>query len=104
VNPQNSNLIFIIAMVAIFYFMLIRPQQKKAKQQRDMLAALTPGMAIVTVGGIHGTIVEVDERIRIRVYDGSEIEIAKAAVGQMLGAEVVVDSSDEASQIEAEDE
>jgi preprotein translocase subunit YajC len=61
-------------------------------------------MAIVTVGGIHGTIVEVDERIRIRVYDGSEIEIAKAAVGQMLGAEVVVDSSDEASQIEAEDE
>jgi preprotein translocase subunit YajC len=104
VNPQNSNLIFIIAMVAIFYFMLIRPQQKKAKQQRDMLAALTPGMAIGPVGGSHGTIVEGDERIRIRVYDGSEIEIAKAAVGQMLGAEVVVDSSDEASQIEAEDE
>ena len=82
-STQLSNLVFIGAMVAIFYFLLIRPQQRRAKQQQQMLASLTPGADIVTIGGIHATVVDVGERVRIRVLDGTELEIAKAAVARV---------------------
>ncbi len=85
-NPQN--LILIVAMMAAFWFLLIRPQQQRQKKQAAMLAGLKPGSEIVTIGGIYGTIVEVGERVRLRVADGSEIEIAPQAVSQVLESEV----------------
>jgi preprotein translocase subunit YajC len=71
------NFIFMmIAMFAIFYFLLIRPQQKKAKQHQEMLKSLKRGDSVVTNGGIAGTVtgttekyltVEIAEKVRIRV-------------------------------------
>lgn len=66
----------LILMFAIFYFLLIRPQQKKAKEHRDMVSNLKKGDRVVTSGGIHGTIaatdettvsLEIAEKIRIKV-------------------------------------
>ena len=51
-----STVIMMVAMVAIFYFLLIRPQRKKDKQVKDMLAALKVGDRICTIGGLYGTI------------------------------------------------
>ncbi|MGC6454738.1 MAG: preprotein translocase subunit YajC [Candidatus Puniceispirillaceae bacterium] len=62
----------IILVMIIFYFLLIRPQQKRAKQHREMLAALRRGDKVVTNGGITGTIVKVVEDL-----DTVEVEIAK---------------------------
>ena len=62
----------IILVMIIFYFLLIRPQQKRAKQHREMLAALRRGDKIVTNGGITGTIVKVVDDL-----DTVEVEIAK---------------------------
>lgn len=81
----SSQLVFLVAAVAMFWFLVIRPQQKRAKEQAEMLSALEPGVEIVTVGGIFGTLVEVgEERMRIRVADGSELEIARRAVGSVV--------------------
>jgi preprotein translocase subunit YajC len=91
-SSQLANLLFIAAMVGIFYFLLIRPQQRRAKAQRDMLEELAPGMQIVTIGGIFATVVEVGERVRVRVFDGSELEIAKAGISRVV--EPVASESD----------
>jgi preprotein translocase subunit YajC len=83
---QNySNLIFIAVVFAAMYFLLIRPQQQRAKTQAEMISKLEPGVEIVTIGGIYGTLVAVGEdRLRLRVADGSEIEIARRAVGSVV--------------------
>lgn len=51
-----STVVMMVAMIAIFYFLLIRPQRKKDKQVKDMLAALKVGDRICTIGGLYGTI------------------------------------------------
>ncbi|MFO7976941.1 MAG: preprotein translocase subunit YajC [Candidatus Hydrogenedentota bacterium] len=60
----------LIAMFAIFYFLLIRPNTKREKQRREMLSSLSKGDSVVTAGGIHGTIVGIDEKsVVLRVSD-----------------------------------
>ena len=56
-----STVVMMVAMVAIFYFLLIRPQRKKDKQVKDMLSALKVGDRICTIGGLYGTIAAVKE-------------------------------------------
>ena len=100
-GAQFSNILFILLLVAVFWFVAIRPQQQRQKQQRAMLDALKPGDEIITAGGIFATVVAVGERLRIRVADGTELEISPAAVGQVLPASGA-DSS--AATISAQDE
>jgi preprotein translocase subunit YajC len=70
----------LILMFAIFYFLLIRPQQKKAKQHKAMLAAVKKGDRVMTSGGLHGTItgitpdvvtMEIAPKVRVKVSRGS---------------------------------
>ena len=80
-----SNLLFIAVIFGAMWFLLIRPQQQRAKAQAEMISKLEPGTEIVTIGGIYGTIVELgEERARIRVADGSEFEIARRAVSTVV--------------------
>lgn len=85
-GPMGQFLSFapLVILFVIFYFLLIRPQQKKAKEQREMVAALEKGDAVVTSGGIHGTItgvaedtatIEIAENVRIKV--GKEHIVSK---------------------------
>jgi len=84
-SPALSNLIFIAVIFGAMYFLLIRPQQQRAKTQAEMLSKLEPGTEIVTIGGLYGTLVTVgDDRLRMRVADGSEIEIARRAVSSIV--------------------
>jgi len=101
----TSQLFFLVAAAAMFYVLIIRPQQKRAKQQAEMLTALAPGVEIVTIGGIFGTIVEVgDERLRLRVADGSELEISRRAVGSVVPPVETTDDADDAESVSAEDD
>jgi preprotein translocase subunit YajC len=75
-----SAFIPLILMFAIFYFLLIRPQQKKAKQHREMIASLKKGDRVVSSGGLHGVItgisddvvtMEIAPKVRVKVSRGS---------------------------------
>ena len=82
-SPFWVNLPFLLAMVGIFYFLLIRPQQKKAKDHAQLLKTIRPGDKIVTTGGIVGVIVNVkDKTISIRSAD-AKFEITKSAVAEI---------------------
>ncbi len=76
-------IIMMVAMFAIFYFLLIRPQQKKAKEHRNMLGALKKGDEVITGGGLVGKItgvadniitVEISEKVRVRVVKSQVVE------------------------------
>src|SRR5690625_3665147 len=74
----------LILMIAIFYFLLIRPQQKRQKQRLAMLDAVKLGDNIVTIGGIHGTVLELkDDIVRIEVAEDTKITIDKHAINQV---------------------
>ena len=74
----------LIAIVVVFYFFMIRPQMKKAKDQKKYIEALKKGDKILTIGGIYGKIVEVkdDATIIMEVEDGTKMKISKNAVSQ----------------------
>jgi len=79
-NPLIS-LMPLILMFVIFYFLLIRPQQKKQKDHKAMLSELKKNDQVITSGGIYGTIVNIkDNTYVIRVDDNVKIEISKTAV------------------------
>jgi len=69
-----STLIMFGAIFAIFYFMIIRPQQKKAKERETLLSALKKGDKVVTNGGMHGTIAGLDDKTCL-VDFGNNIKI-----------------------------
>lgn len=78
---QYSGLIMIVVLIAVFYFLLIRPQQKKQKEMRKFREALKEGDHVVTAGGIYGKITGVkDTTFIINIGDGVNIKIDKGSV------------------------
>jgi preprotein translocase subunit YajC len=79
----------LIAMVVIFYFLLIRPQQKKAKQHQAMLDALKRDDMVVTTGGLHGKIVGLTDAIAtIEIAPNVKVKISRANIAGMSVAHV----------------
>ena len=79
-----STLIMFGAIFAIFYFMIIRPQQKKAKERDKMLNALQKGDKVVTSGGIHGTIAGIDDKtILLDVGNNVKMKVERSAIGNV---------------------
>ena len=77
------NMVPLILLVVVFYFALIRPQQKKAKDHAQLLKTVRPGDKVVTTGGIVGVIVTVKEKtISIRSAD-AKFEITKSAIAEI---------------------
>jgi preprotein translocase subunit YajC len=82
---QINMLIPFIAMFAIFYFLLIRPQQKKQRDLRQMLQNLKRGDRVVTSGGIYGTIVKIrNEIIHLEIADQVRIRVNKSAISDLV--------------------
>jgi preprotein translocase subunit YajC len=78
---QLPLLLVIIATFAIFYFILIRPQQKKQKEVQKMIEALKKGDRVMTSGGIFGTVVGTkDNIIVLKIDENTKIEVIKSAV------------------------
>ena len=79
------SLLFLGLMVAVFYFLIIRPQRKRSQQQKQMAESLEVGAEVRTIGGIHGTVVSIDEdSVVLKVEDG-QIRFAKRAIGTKVG-------------------
>ncbi|MBA2564374.1 MAG: preprotein translocase subunit YajC [Gemmatimonadetes bacterium] len=76
----------ILAMLAIMYFLLLRPQQKEARRHQEMLAALKKGDEVVTVGGLYGKILALnEERVSLRVDEGVRVEVERAKIMRVVG-------------------
>ena len=81
----GNPMFLMIAMLPIFYFLLIRPQQKRAKEQKQMLANLQKGDTIFTVGGLRGRITGLDENvITVEIADKVRVKVNRSAVGGLV--------------------
>lgn len=84
-----SQMLVMFAMVAaVWYFLLIRPQQKQKKEHEDKINALSKGDKIVTAGGIVGNIIGIKENIAvIKTAENTKLEVLKSSISQVLGKE-----------------
>ena len=83
-----SNLIILVMMILVFWLFMIRPQAKKAKQQKQFMNDIQKGDKIVTIAGIHGTINKVNEdnTLNLEVSPGSYLKIEKSAISMEWSA------------------
>jgi preprotein translocase subunit YajC len=80
-SSMISTFVPFILIIAIFYFLIIRPQNKKQKETQKMLAAIKKGDKVVTVGGVHGVISTVRESsVVVKVDDNTKIEFSRSAI------------------------
>jgi preprotein translocase subunit YajC len=81
----SFSLIMIAAIFVLFYFMLIRPQNKRAKEHRELVGKIKKGDEIVTAGGILGKVTSLDEQyIKISVSEGVEVSLQRSAISSVL--------------------
>ncbi|OUM87230.1 MAG: preprotein translocase subunit YajC [Bacillus thermozeamaize] len=75
----------LILMLVVFYFLLIRPQQKRQKERMAMLDALKKGDKVITIGGLHGTIVDLnDDQVVLRVNENTKLTFERHAVNTVV--------------------
>ncbi len=80
-SSTSSLFIPMILMIVIWYFLLIRPQQKRAKQHRDMVEALKKGDEVITQGGIYGKVAAADDHVAtVEISKGVNIRVVKSTI------------------------
>lgn len=89
-GSSTSTFIMMGLMIAVFYFFMIRPQAKKAKQQKNFVNNLQKGDKIVTIAGIHGTVNKVndDSTLMLEVSPGSYIKIERSSISMEWTANI----------------
>jgi preprotein translocase subunit YajC len=86
--PAFMGMVPILLMFVIFYFLLIRPQQKTQKEHKAMLQTLGKGDRVVTNGGIHGQIVEAKEEVlTVAITDSVRVKVDRSAVARKVVSE-----------------
>lgn len=85
---QYTQVLFLVGFVALFWFMIIRPQQKQQKTRQNLLASMKKGDRVVTIGGLHGEIVELgEETVILQVGDKLNLTFNRTAIGTVKGKE-----------------
>ena len=84
-GSMYSTIIMFGAIFLIFYFMIIRPQQKRAKEREKLLSNLQKGDKVVTSAGLHGTIVNIDEKtVLLQVSDNVKLKYERSAIATII--------------------
>jgi len=82
---QFSGILFMIVIFAVFYFVLIRPQAKRAKEHKKMVGSLAKGDEVVTNGGLLGKVTQVGENfIAVELADGVQVKVQRQAVASVM--------------------
>ena len=79
-NSGASSIIMIVVMIVIFYLFMIRPNMKKQKEAKKFRENLMPGQKVVTIGGIHGKILEISETTVLIQSEGSKLRLEMSAI------------------------
>jgi len=83
--PGMESLLFPILLFVVFYFLLIRPQQKRSKEHKKMVEALSKGDEVVTSGGLLGRITNVgDNFVSLEISEGLEVRVQRQAVASLM--------------------
>jgi len=98
-----SQFMPLLLIFVVFYFLLIRPQQKKAKMHKEMLNALRRGDRVVTGGGIIGTITKVksDTEVQVEIADGVKVLVARDSISVVMAK---TEAADKASANDSDDD
>jgi preprotein translocase subunit YajC len=92
--------VFILVLLVLMWFLLIRPQRRRQLETQRMIAALEVGKEIVTAGGLYGTVTALeDDEVHLEIADGVEVRIAKRAV-----AGIIPDDEEEPEELETGEE
>jgi preprotein translocase subunit YajC len=84
-QPGFEGMLFPLGILVFFYLLFIRPQSKRNKEQKQMLAALSKGSEVVTTGGILGRVAELDDNfVKLEVSDNSFIQVQRHAIANMM--------------------
>ena len=90
-------------MVVIFYFLLIRPQRRRAQGQRSLMDSLDVGDDVITIGGMHGTITEIDDdSMLLEVAPDIEVRFIKSAIARKAPHMEAAEQADDADEEDAE--
>jgi preprotein translocase subunit YajC len=82
----NSLIVPTMLIIGIMYFLMIRPQQKRLKEHRDMVAAIRRGDTVVTSGGIIGKVTKADEQeLQVEIAEGIKIKVVRSTVSEVRG-------------------
>ena len=77
--------LFILVLLALVWFMLIRPQRRRQQEAQRLLESIGVGKEIVTAGGLYGTVTAIeDDEVRVEIADGIEVRVAKRAVAGVV--------------------
>jgi len=80
-----TSLLPLLVMFVVFYFLLIRPQKKRSKKRNDMLSAIKKDDKVITIGGMHGTVVEInDDTVTLRVNENSKLTFDRSAINSVV--------------------
>jgi len=83
-----TQVLFFAAIFAIFYFLLIRPQQRQKREREAMLHAVKKGDRVVTTGGLHGTVVGLGENsVTLKIADQVRVDFDRSALGRIVPAQ-----------------
>ncbi|MCM1169835.1 MAG: preprotein translocase subunit YajC [Bacteroides sp.] len=85
-NGAMQQILLIVIILVIFYFFMIRPQMKRSKEQKKFRDNLQKGQKVITIGGIHGKIVEIqDTTVTIEVENGARLCMEKSSIASSIG-------------------
>lgn len=96
-----SSLIFIAFLIAIFYFMLIRPQKRRVQQHQQLVSSISEGDEIVTIGGIFGMVKMISEdHVEVEISPATTIRIVKSAIARKVSDEAYEEDDADEEQSE----
>lgn len=96
-----SSLIFLGLLIAIFYFMLIRPQKKRMEDHRKLVESVNPGDQVITMTGLYGTVRSIgDEDLELEIAPGTTVRFLKSAVGRRVVEDLTEDAQPSGSPSE----
>lgn len=94
-----NSLIFLILLMGIFYFMLIRPQKRRVHQHQQLLESIGIGDEVVTIGGLHGTVRSIgDDEVELEVSDAIILRFVKSAIARRVTEELAEDGEEAAAE------
>lgn len=94
-----SGLLFLGLIVVVFYLTMMRPQQKRIKQHRALVSSVAPGDEIITIGGLHGVVKELDDDvIWLEIAPGTSVKFSRLSVSRKVEIETEAPSTEPSTE------